>query len=122
MATSTWQTSPSSSSGSSKNHSSVIYVFVRKSHELNRKAFGKAGVIKFNMGPKSVYMVSGASNVQNMFRSGHGISDDIMLRTAAESVWNLTREDTAKLVNDKSGRAKIPNPGYEHLPASERYW
>ncbi|KAK8041297.1 cytochrome P450 [Apiospora phragmitis] len=87
-----------------------------------RKAFRKASIIKFNIGPKLVYMVSGASNVQNLFRSGHGINDDSMVRTAAEVVWDMPPEDLAKLVNDRSGRNKVPKPGYENMPAHERYW
>ncbi|KAK8110448.1 uncharacterized protein PG998_006905 [Apiospora kogelbergensis] len=71
------------------------------------KAFRKTNIIKFNIGPKIVYMVSGASNVQNLFRSGTGIVDDTMLRTAAEFVWDLPKEDWAKLNNDKSGRSKM---------------
>lgn len=67
-------------------------------------------------------MVSGANNIQNLFRSGHGISDVIMLRTAAESVWELPPEDLARLMGDKTGRGKMPNPGYEHVPSNERYW
>ncbi|KAK8001947.1 hypothetical protein PG991_014169 [Apiospora marii] len=86
------------------------------------KAFRKANIIKFNIGPKIVYMVSGANNIQNLFRSGHGISDVIMLRTAAESVWELHPEDLARLMGDKTGRSKVPNPGYEHVPVHERYW
>ncbi|KAK7954977.1 cytochrome P450 [Apiospora saccharicola] len=86
------------------------------------KAFQKANIIKFNIGPKIVYMVSGANNIQNLFRSGHGISDDIMLRVAADSVWELDPEDKARLMGDKTGRSKVPNPGYEHVPAHERYW
>lgn len=67
-------------------------------------------------------MVSGASNVQNLFRSGTGIVDDTMLRTAAEFVWDLPKEDWAKLNNDKSGRSKVPFPGYEDMPQHQRYW
>ncbi|KAK8855242.1 25-hydroxycholesterol 7-alpha-hydroxylase [Apiospora arundinis] len=69
------------------------------------KYFKKASIIRFNLGPKIAYMVSGANNIQNLFRSGQGISDDTMLLTAA-----------------KSGRSKIPKSGYENVPYHERYW
>ncbi|KAK8067025.1 cytochrome p450 family protein [Apiospora hydei] len=88
----------------------------------NRKAFRKASIIKFHIGWKTVYMVSGANNIQVLFRSGHGINDDSMVRTAAEVVWDMPPEDLAKLVDDRSGRNKVPKPGYEDMPFHKRYW
>ncbi len=69
-----------------------------------------------------VYLITGAQNVQAMFRTSAGVSSDKFMIIMMETLWGSTTEDLAKFVNDKSGRLKVPAPGTEDRPEKERYW
>jgi hypothetical protein len=69
-----------------------------------------------------LYILTGAENVQNMFRVSQGIGSEVfLLRVMKYGQW-FTDEDLAKFANDKSGRLKMPARGSAQVPEGERYW
>lgn len=69
-----------------------------------------------------MYLVTGAQNVQTMFRPSRGLSPDIFMLDIMAYVWAARDEELTKFRNDKSGRMRKPLPGTEDTPAPQRYW
>lgn len=70
----------------------------------------------------TVYLVTGAQNVQSMFRTSPSVSSDKFILLIMETLHWMTKDDLARFVQDKSGRLKTPAPGTEGTPDEKRYW
>ncbi|KAM7183783.1 cholesterol 7-alpha-monooxygenase [Rhypophila sp. PSN 637] len=76
-------------------------------------------IFGFHLGPKTVYVISGAQNIQSLFRTSPNISFESFFLMAMETLWLATPDDLAKFRNDKSGRAATPASG---TAPEKRYW
>ncbi|KAK1991888.1 cytochrome P450 [Colletotrichum falcatum] len=88
------------------------------------EALKKNSIVKFKLGIDTVYLVAESRNVQKLFRnsSSNSLSSDKFIVMINERVQGMTKDDVAKLVNDRSGRLKTPAPGTEGVPEQHRYW
>ncbi|KAK0623996.1 cytochrome P450 [Immersiella caudata] len=87
-----------------------------------RKLLPKMGMVQFQLGPYNTYLISGAENIQNIFRASANVGCDLFFLTLKDSIWGASKEDIAKFANDKSGRLPKPLPGYEDFPEEKRIW
>ncbi|KAI5862347.1 cytochrome P450 [Durotheca rogersii] len=86
------------------------------------EALGQNGIIRFKLGLRDVYMVSGAKNVAGLFRPPH-ITDPNMFHTLLmDKHWDMSKDEIKMFEDDKSGRKRVPNPGTEDTPPSQRHW
>jgi hypothetical protein len=69
-----------------------------------------------------VYLLTGARNVQVMFRASTSVSSDRFMIMVTESVSGATKDDVAKFENDRTGRLPKPAPGTENTPENQRIW
>jgi len=90
--------------------------------EQTKVALAKKGIVQFYLGPMKTYFVTGTNSVRAIFRSAKEVSSDSFFLIAQARIWDATKEDLAKFKNDKSGRLKVPLPGFENVPDKERYW
>ncbi|KAK1966434.1 cytochrome P450 [Colletotrichum sublineola] len=92
--------------------------------ERAAEALKKRSIVKFKLGTDTVYLVAGSYNVQKLFRnsSNNTLSSDKFIIMVNGQVQGMTKDDVAKLQNDKSGRLKTPAPGTEAVPEHQRYW
>ncbi|KAL3471727.1 cytochrome P450 [Aspergillus californicus] len=83
-----------------------------------------SAIIKFTLGPKKLYMVSGEKNIQAINRPSHSISPDVFFLEVMANVWGAKAHEVAKFAQDKTGRSKNPIqiPGYEHEAGQPRLW
>ncbi|KAK3353843.1 cytochrome P450 [Lasiosphaeria hispida] len=79
-------------------------------------------VVKFSLGPTPVYLVTGAQNVQALFRKSTSISSDKFLLMVMGTVMCFTPKDYAKFANDKTGRLPEPVEGTAASHKGLRYW
>jgi len=69
-----------------------------------------------------IYMVSGARNIQVLFRSTQAVSSDKFMIMVTENISGATKPDVAKYIHDRSGRLPKPAPGTENTPEDKRVW
>ncbi|KAK2037424.1 cytochrome P450 [Colletotrichum somersetense] len=81
-----------------------------------------SNIIKFQLGPKKIYMVSGEANIQTINQPSRNISPDTFFLQVMQNVWGASKEELAKFEQDKSGRRKNPIPGYDVAPNQARLW
>ncbi|KAH8659972.1 cytochrome P450 [Xylariales sp. PMI_506] len=86
------------------------------------RALRRHKLVSFHLGPMKVYLVTGAQNVQALFRTSTSISSNKFMLIVWENIWCFSKEDLAKFTNDTSGRLPNPAPGTENHPAEQRYW
>ncbi|OQD61338.1 hypothetical protein PENPOL_c017G07004 [Penicillium polonicum] len=79
-------------------------------------------IVKFRLGPKKIYMVSGEKNIQAINRPSHSISPDVFFIDVMANVWGAKTEELASFAADKSGRSKNPIAGHEVKPGQVRLW
>ncbi|KAI8262806.1 Cholesterol 7-alpha-monooxygenase [Colletotrichum sp. SAR11_239] len=85
----------------------------------------RSNIVKFNLGPVPVYLVSGSQNVQRLFRNSAGstqLSSDKFVLMVTEKVHGVDQQDAKRWASDKTGRLKIPAPGTEDTPEDQRIW
>lgn len=71
------------------------------------------------LGPMYVYFVTGAKNVQAIFRNSKSLSTDAMVLQVYKNVLSLPKPDIAIFEADKSGSAVDP---LISIPEHERIW
>ena len=82
----------------------------------------KNNLVKFFLGPNTVYLVAGSQNIQAIFGSAHKIgNEELMLRTVLPKLYGLSKRELDIWAKDKSGRGKVPFPGTENQ-TGQRYW
>ncbi|KAI0097726.1 putative cytochrome P450 [Nemania sp. FL0031] len=85
-------------------------------------ALKKSNVVKFHLGSKEVYLLSGAQNVQALFTSRKLSYEEIFITKAFPKFWRLNKDEVKRFANDKSGPNRVPLPGTESTPSEQRYW
>ncbi|KAI5927547.1 cytochrome P450 [Camillea tinctor] len=90
--------------------------------ERSNQKLHKSRLVGFRLGARTLYLVTGAQNVQAMFRPSRGLSPDIFMLDIMEYVWAASKEELGKFRNDKSGRMRKPALGTEGRPVHDRYW
>lgn len=68
-----------------------------------------------------VYLISGASNIQTIFRNSRALSSDFLVLEVYRKVINVPKADLKIFQNDNSGPAKDAFPGTE-IPEEQRIW
>ncbi|OLN93262.1 Cholesterol 7-alpha-monooxygenase 3 [Colletotrichum chlorophyti] len=81
-----------------------------------------SSIIKFRLGPKKIYMVSGEANIQTINQPSRSISPDVFFLQVMQNVWGASKDELAKFEQDKSGRRKNPIPGHDVAPNQPRLW
>ncbi|KAK0736166.1 cytochrome P450 [Apiosordaria backusii] len=80
-------------------------------------------IISWNLTPwTKVYLITSPRHIHALFRSTPAISSDKFFHMICEHIWGAPLADRAKFLADKSGRSKVPLPGYEDTPANQRYF
>ncbi|GAB1311915.1 hypothetical protein MFIFM68171_02125 [Madurella fahalii] len=87
-----------------------------------KSALREKNIVQFYLGTTKAYLVTGANNIQAMFRTSASVNSDVFILMVQKHIWNITGDDYAKFANDKSGRLKVPAPGTEDTPEERRYW
>ncbi|KAJ5019015.1 Cholesterol 7-alpha-monooxygenase [Colletotrichum sp. SAR 10_99] len=107
---------------------SNTYQYLTDNHGFLKRAaeaLKKSNIVKFNLGPVPVYLVSGSQNVQRLFRNSTGstqLSSDKFVLMVTEKVHGVDQQDAKRWASDKTGRLKIPAPGTEDTPDDQRIW
>ncbi|KAK3390639.1 cytochrome P450 [Podospora didyma] len=73
-----------------------------------RHAFRSTNITRFYVGAMKVYAITGAHNMQAMFRTSASISSDIFIMLVIEHLWGAPADDLKMLGADKTGRLKTP--------------
>ena len=80
-------------------------------------------IISWNLTPwTKVYVITSPRHIQVLFRPTPAISSDKFFHLIYENMWGASVADRDKFLADKSGRGKIPLPGYEDMPPDQRYF
>lgn len=82
----------------------------------------ESNIIKFNIGFKNAYIVTGTRNVQQVFGSPSLVDGNFLQLILMDKHWSMSKEEIARFANDKSGRLKTPLPGSESVLDAHRYW
>ncbi|KAI8944150.1 cytochrome P450 [Xylaria longipes] len=79
-------------------------------------------LVKFYVGLRPAYIVTGAENVQTALGSPHLLDGNFLQLMLMDKHWGMTRAEIDKFASDKSGRGKVPAPEATGVPDGERYW
>ncbi|KAI1342868.1 cytochrome P450 [Xylariaceae sp. FL0016] len=80
-------------------------------------------IIRFNLGTTRVYLVTGAQNIQRLFKTSKSIASEAMFaQLIFPKILGMPKDEVARFERDLSGRAKVPNPGTENTPLDKRLW
>jgi hypothetical protein len=80
-------------------------------------------IARFWLGGMRVYLISGVQNMQTLFGRGNKVgSEDIFIQNVLPRLYKMPPQHVARFTNDRSGRGKVPAPGFESTPAEQRYW
>ncbi|KAK4443538.1 cholesterol 7-alpha-monooxygenase 4 [Podospora aff. communis PSN243] len=82
----------------------------------------KSSIVGYHLAGRNAYLVTGAANIQNFFRSTPSIDFERFFIYVLINVMGATPKDVAKFANDKTGRLATPLPGSETPPQGQRYW
>ncbi|KAL4914781.1 cytochrome P450 [Aspergillus aurantiobrunneus] len=82
----------------------------------------RSRIVKFRLGPKQIYLVSGEQNIQAINRPSRSISPDVFFLEVMANVWGAQKDEVARFEQDKSGRSKNPVPGHDVQPGQPRLW
>ncbi|KAI5865326.1 putative cytochrome P450 [Durotheca rogersii] len=86
-------------------------------------ALSGRNIAQFYLGGVPVYLISGVQNIQMLFGRGHKVgSEDIFVQKVLPRLYKMPPHHVSRFANDKSGRGKVPAPGYEDTPPEKRYW
>ncbi|KAI1073514.1 cytochrome P450 [Whalleya microplaca] len=86
------------------------------------EALKNARIVKFHLGLRPVYLVSGTQNIQVMFSSRELSYEEVFVHHAFPKFWKFSREEVKRFARDKSGSGRVPLHGTENTPPAQRYW
>jgi hypothetical protein len=81
------------------------------------KVLGKSNIVGLHVGPKNVFLITGAQNIQNLLRNSPNIGFETFTLLAIRNMIGATPEDVAKFAKDKTGRL-----AGDAEPGQTRYW
>ncbi|KAI1178072.1 cytochrome P450 [Nemania sp. FL0916] len=79
-------------------------------------------LVKFYIGSRPAYIVTGKENVQKALASPHLLDGNFLQLLLMDKHWGMTQAEINKFASDKSGRGNVPTPEAACTPDSERYW
>ncbi|KAI0199881.1 putative cytochrome P450 [Astrocystis sublimbata] len=82
-------------------------------------------ILRFNLGPKTVYLVAGAPGIKAMFSREfiHDITNqEQMTRYALPTLYKMNTAEIQRWEQDKSGVTKAPIPGTDVIASRQRLW
>ncbi|KAK8059001.1 cytochrome P450 [Apiospora phragmitis] len=85
----------------------------------------RAGVLRFSLGPKAVYLVAGQQNIRTVFSRDlvHDITNqEQMTRYALPTLYKMNASEVRRWEADRSGVTKTPISGTEDVPSRQRLW
>ncbi|ORY02755.1 putative cytochrome P450 [Clohesyomyces aquaticus] len=78
---------------------------------------------KFWLGPIKFYLITGPQNMQTLFGRGNRVgNEDIFVHNVFPVLYKMPKEHVQRFADDKSGRGKVPAPGFEKVPQEKRFW
>lgn len=83
------------------------------------------GILRFYLGPKTLYLVAGPEAIRSMFGREmiHTVTNqEQMTRYALPTLYKMNRDEVKRWGDDKTGVAKAPIPGTESTPTRQRLW
>lgn len=83
------------------------------------------GLLRFYLGPKTVYLVAGPQGIRTMFGREmiHTVTNqEQMTRYALPTLYKMNRDEVKRWEDDKTGVSKAPIPGTESTPTRQRLW
>ncbi|KAI0144819.1 putative cytochrome P450 [Pestalotiopsis sp. NC0098] len=86
---------------------------------------GGRNIIRFHLGPKTVYLVAGPSNVKAVFGRDlvHQVTNqEQMTHYALPTLYKMNPREVQRWADDRSGVTKTPIPGFENVPSRQRLW
>lgn len=86
---------------------------------------GSGGLLRFYLGPKTVYLVAGPQGIRRMFgrEMVHAVTNqEQMTRYALPTLYKMNRDEVKRWEDDNTGVSKAPIPGTESTPARQRLW
>ncbi|KAF7535251.1 hypothetical protein G7054_g5558 [Neopestalotiopsis clavispora] len=86
---------------------------------------GGRNIIRFYLGPKTVYLVAGPSNVRAVFGRDlvHQVTNqEQMTHYALPTLYKMNPKEVQRWVDDRSGVTKTPIPGTKNVPTRQRLW
>ncbi|OTA55082.1 cytochrome P450 [Hypoxylon sp. EC38] len=86
------------------------------------EALSKSDIIKFKLGFRDIYMVTGAKNTAKLFSPPHIMDPNRFHTLLMDKHWGMSKEEIEIFERDKTGRKKVPNAGSESTPESQRHW
>ena len=76
-------------------------------------------VVGARLGPLYAYFISGAKNVQVVFRNSRSLTSDFLILEVYKNVIGVPKRDVAIFEADDSGSAAVP---YTKVPEDQRIW
>lgn len=86
---------------------------------------GGRNIIRFHLGPKTVYLVAESSNIKAVFGRDlvHQVTNqEQMTRYALPTLYKMNPQEVQRWAGDRSGVTKTPIAGYENVPSRQRLW
>ncbi|KAK8134462.1 cytochrome P450 [Apiospora sp. TS-2023a] len=86
---------------------------------------GRRNILRFSLGPKTVYLVAGHQNIRAVF--GRDLVHDVtnqeqMTRYALPTLYKMNPAEVRRWEADRSGVTKTPILGTEGVPSRQRLW
>ncbi|KAI1735299.1 cytochrome P450 [Xylaria scruposa] len=79
-------------------------------------------IIRFRLGHKNIYLLSGADNIQILCEPPHIMDPNMFQVLLMDKHWGIAAHEIKKFESDLSGRKRIPLPGAENIPPDQRHW
>lgn len=102
--------------------------FMSNNHKFMTRvqsALKDSNLLRFYLGPKTVYLVAGEQGIRGIFGRDmvHTVTNqEQMTRYALPTLYKMNRGEIKRWEDDKSGVAKSPIPGTEGMPTRQRLW
>lgn len=97
----------------------LLHHFHHKSNLKNHSKKSKGRIIGARLGPMYVYLISGAKNIQTIFRNSKIMTSDFLVLEVYRKVMNVPKHDLAIFEADTSGSSATP---LTPIPDEKRIW
>lgn len=90
-----------------------------------QNALQDASLLRFYLGPKTVYLVTGPQGMRGILgrEMMHTVTNqEQMTRYALPTLYKMNRSEIKRWEDDKTGVAKFPIPGTGSTPTRQRLW
>jgi hypothetical protein len=89
----------------------------------SRKALATSNIVTFRLFQAEVFLIAGQRNIQTLFSRSHKVGTEaFFIQHVLPNLYRMPKADVQRLAGDKSGRDRMPAPGFEKLPVNQRYW